>query len=99
LIVFCARLPSASYAKVAVFLADAAMIAALLVIVGMPCVLLRYGQRDFDTQLSLLGETTAMLGLGIYVIGYVRLTSVFPAVEIGRYAGIRDAWKQTSGNN
>ena len=39
-----------------------------------------------------------MLGLGVYVIAYVRLAFVFPAIAIGRYAGIREAWKQTAGN-
>ena len=29
---------------------------------------------------------------------YVRLAFVFPAIAIGRYAGIRVAWKQTAGN-
>jgi hypothetical protein len=79
-------------------LAAAAMMAALLVLVGIPYVILRYGQRNFDTQITLAGETAAMLGLGIYVIAYVRLAFVFPAIAIGRYAGVRVAWKQTAGN-
>src|SRR6202451_626820 len=80
-------------------LAVAAMMVALLVLAGIPYLLLRYGQRNFDTELSLLGETAAMLGLGIYVIAYVRLAFVFPAIAIGRYAGVRVAWKQTAGKN
>jgi len=74
------------------------MMAALLVLVGLPYVILRYGQRNFDTQITLAGETAAILGLGIYVIAYVRLAFVFPAIAIGRYAGVRVAWKQTAGN-
>ena len=38
------------------------------------------------------------MGLGIYVIGYLRLQFVFPAIAIGRYAGISASWKQTAGN-
>jgi hypothetical protein len=79
-------------------LAGAVMMAALLVLVGTPYVILRFGQLNFDNQISLVGGTTMMLGLGIYVIAYVRLAFVFPAIAIGRYAGIRDAWKQTAGN-
>ncbi len=79
-------------------LAGAVMMVALLVLVGIPYVVLRYGQRNFDYQVTMLGETAAMLGLGIYAIAYVRLAFVFPAIAIGRYAGIRNAWKQTAGN-
>jgi hypothetical protein len=79
-------------------LAGAALMGALLVIVGLPYVLLRYGQRNFEREIALLGETGMMLGLGIYVILYVRMAFVFPAIALGRYAGIREAWKQTAGN-
>ena len=79
-------------------LAVTVMMAALLVLVGLPFVLLRYGQRNFDNQISLFGGSVMMLGLGLYAIGYVRLAFVFPAIAIGRYAGIREAWKQTAGN-
>jgi len=79
-------------------LAGAALMVALLVLVGLPYVLVRYGQRNFDGEIRLLGETGMMLGLGIYVVAYVRLAFVFPAIAIGRYAGIRAAWKQTAGN-
>ena len=63
-----------------------------------PYVVVRYGQRNFDNQIALLGAAAMMLGLGVYVIGYVRLAFVFPAIAIGRYAGISAAWKQTAGN-
>ncbi|MGB8684162.1 MAG: hypothetical protein WCD12_14840 [Candidatus Binatus sp.] len=79
-------------------LAGAAMMVALLVLVGIPFVVVRYGQRNFESQITLLGETGMMLGIGLYVIGYVRLAFVFPAIAIGRYAGIRAAWRQTAGN-
>jgi hypothetical protein len=95
-----ARHPQFSYSRTQWFylLANGVMMAALLVLVGMPYLLLRYGQRNFDNQISLLGETAAMLGLGIYAIAYVRLAFLFPAIAIGRYAGLRAAWKQTAGN-
>jgi len=79
-------------------LAVAVMMAAGLVLVGMPYVILRYGQQNFDNQISLFGGTAMMLGLGTYVIAYVRLAFLFPAIAIGRYAGVRDVWKQTAGN-
>jgi len=79
-------------------LAAAVMMAALVVLVGIPYVILRYGQRNFDNQISLFGGTIMMLGLGIYGIAYVRLAFVFPAIATGRYAGVRDSWKQTAGN-
>jgi hypothetical protein len=95
-----AKHPQFSYSRTQWFylLANGVMMAALLVLVGMPYVLLRYGQRNFDNHISLLGETAAMLGLGIYAIAYVRLAFLFPVIAIGRYAGLRDAWKQTAGN-
>src|SRR5208283_4102728 len=91
-----AKHPQFSYSRTQwlYLLADGVMIAALLVIVGIPYVILRYGQRNFDTQITLAGETAMMLGLGIYAIAYVRLAFVFPAIAIGRYGGLRDAWKQ-----
>jgi hypothetical protein len=79
-------------------LAVAVMTVSFLVLVGIPFVILRYGQRNFDNQIVLFGGAATMLGLGIYAIGYVRLAFVFPAIAIGRYAGIRAAWKQTAGN-
>lgn len=95
-----AKHPQFSYSRTQWFylLAVAVMMAALLVLVGMPYVIIRYGQRNFDNQITLLGETAAMLAIGIYAIAYVRLAFVFPAIAIGRYAGIRNAWEQTAGN-
>jgi len=74
------------------------MMTALVVLVGIPYVILRYGQRNFDSQITLLGGAAAVLGLGIYTIGYVRLAFIFPAIAIGKYAGVRAAWRQTAGN-
>ena len=95
-----AKHPQFSYSRTQWFymLANGVMMAALLVLGGVPYLLLRYGQRNFDSQISLFGETEMMLGLGIYALAYVRLAFVFPAIAIGRYAGLRDAWKQTAGN-
>jgi hypothetical protein len=95
-----AKHPQFSYSRTQwlYLLAIAAIAATLLALVGIPYVILRYGQRNFDSQLSLFGGTTMMLGLGIYVIAYVRLSFLFPAIAIGRYVGIREAWRQTAGN-
>jgi hypothetical protein len=79
-------------------LATAVMIVALLVCVGIPYVLLRNFQRNFENQLMLLAGAGFSLGLGIYLIGYLRLQFIFPAIAIGMYAGISAAWKQTAGN-
>jgi hypothetical protein len=79
-------------------LAIAVMMAALVVLVGIPYVVLRYGQRNFDNEIATLSETAIAMGLGVFLIGYVRLAFVFPAIAIGRYAGIGAVWKQTAGN-
>jgi len=79
-------------------LASILMMVAILVFVGIPFVLMRYGQRNSDNQLMAFGGAACFLGLGIYVIGYLRLALVFPAIAIGRYPGISAAWKQTAGN-
>jgi hypothetical protein len=92
--------PSFSYSRTQwlYLLAVAAMMAVLLVLVGIPFVILRYGQRNFDNQISLFGGTAMMLGVGIYAIGYVRMAFIFPAIAIRKYAGVRAAWQQTVGN-
>lgn len=79
-------------------LANAAMMAALMILFGLPLVLVQYGQRNFDHQTTVLGVTAAILGLGLYAVGYLRLALVFPAIAIGKYAGIRASWRQTAGN-
>jgi hypothetical protein len=79
-------------------LADAAMMGAFLICVGLPYVAYRYGQRAFENQISLLGGVGVFFGLGLFLIGYLRLAFIFPAIAIGRYAGIAAAWKETAGN-
>ncbi len=79
-------------------LATILMIVAMTVCVGVPFVVLRYGQRTFANQLVLLGGVGFFLGLCIVLVGYLRLGFIFPAIAIGRYAGISVAWKQTAGN-
>lgn len=79
-------------------LATALMTVAMLVCVGIPFIALRYGQRNFDNQITFVGGAATFLGLGCFLIGYVRLAFIFPAIAIGRYAGISAAWNQTAGN-
>jgi hypothetical protein len=74
------------------------MMVAIVVCVGFPFVLVRYAQRNFHNQLAMLGGAGMFLGLGIFLIAYLRLGFIFPAIAIGRYAGISAAWKQTAGN-
>jgi hypothetical protein len=79
-------------------LASVVVIVAMIVCVGLPFVLVRYAQQNFDNQLMLLAGAVLVLGFGIHLIAYLRLVFVFPAIAIGRYAGISAAWKQTAGN-
>ena len=79
-------------------LATVVMITAFLVLVISPLLLGLQGQRNFEHQIEFLGIGGSVLGLGVFVVGYVRLAFVFPAIAIGRYAGIRVAWRQTAGN-
>jgi hypothetical protein len=79
-------------------LANVVMVVALTICVGFPFVLLRYAQRTFDNQLMLIAGAVMVLGLGIYLIAYLRLVFIFPAIAVGRYAGISAAWKQSAGN-
>ncbi len=79
-------------------LATTLMMVAIVVSVGFPFVLVRYAQRNFQNQLAMLGGAGMFLGLGIFLIAYLRLGFIFPAIAIGRYAGISAAWKQTAGN-
>ena len=95
-----ARHPAFAYSRTQglYLLASILMMVAIVVLVGIPFVLLRYGQRNSDNQLMAFGSAACFVGLGIYVIGYLRLALVFPAIAIGRYPGISAAWKQTAGN-
>lgn len=95
-----AKHPQFSYSRTQwlYLLANGVIMAALLVLVFMPYAIFLYGRQKFDNQIALFGVAAAMLGLGIYAIAYVRLAFVFPAIAIGRYAGLREAWKQAAGN-
>ena len=79
-------------------LATTLMMIAIVVSVGFPFVLVRYAQRNFNNQLAMLGVAGMFVGLGIFLIAYLRLGFIFPAIAIGRYEGISAAWKQTAGN-
>jgi hypothetical protein len=79
-------------------LATTALLVAMILCLGIPFILMRYGQRNSDNQLMLLGGAGFSLGFIICLVGYLRLEFVFPAIAIGRYAGISAAWKQTAGN-
>jgi hypothetical protein len=79
-------------------LATAVMSVAMVACVGIPFIVMRYGQRSFDEQITLLGGAGFLIGLGVFLIGYIRLAFVFPAIALGRDAGISAAWKQTAGN-
>jgi hypothetical protein len=79
-------------------LATTVMMIAMVVCIGPPFILMRYGQRNFDNQIAVLGGALAFMGVGLFLIGYLRLAFVFPAIAIGRYVGISAAWKQTAGN-
>jgi hypothetical protein len=95
-----ARHPAFAYSRTQgmYLLATTVMIVAMTVCVGLPFVLVLYFQRNFEHELMLLAGGGFLVGLGIYLIGYLRLVFVFPAVAIGRYSGISATWKQTAGN-
>ena len=95
-----AKHPAFAYSRTQAtyLLASILMMVAILAFVGIPYVLARYGQRNSSNELMTVGGAAAFVGLGIYVIGYLRLALVFPAIALGRYPGISAAWKQTAGN-
>ncbi len=79
-------------------LATAVMIVTMAISLGIPVGLARNAQQNSEHQLLLLASMLLVVGLGILVVGYLRLAFVFPAIAIGRYEGISAAWKQTAGN-
>lgn len=95
-----AKHPEFAYSRTQLLylLASAVMIIALLACVGPPYTLMRYGQTNFDNQIVVLGGVLAFVGLAFVLIGYARLAFIFPAIAIGKYAGISAAWRQTVGN-
>ena len=69
-----------------------------LVICSVPAAaLMRYGQRSFDSQIAQAGMALMLAGLILFAIGFIRLSFVFPALAIRKYAGLSAAWKQTAG--
>jgi hypothetical protein len=95
-----AKHPEFAYSRTQLLylLASIVTLIAMVACLALPIMLMRYGQRKFDNQLMALGGGLAVLGLGLLMIGFTRLAFVFPAIAIGRYAGISAAWKQTAGN-
>ena len=79
-------------------LASAIMMAAFLSLVIYPLLTSLRGQHNLERQVELLGMGGSILGLGVFVVGYIRLGFVFPAIAVGRYAGIAAALRQTAGN-
>ncbi len=95
-----AKHPEFTYSRTQLLylLASIVTMIAMVVCVAPGFILMRYGQRNFDNQIMLLGGVLAFVGLGLFLIGFTRLAFVFPAIAIGRYTGISAAWKQTAGN-
>jgi len=79
-------------------LATTLMMISLVIIAGPSVALVRYGQRNFDHEVVMWGGVLMVAGLVLFAIGFVRLTFVFPAIAIRKYAGISAAWQQTRGN-
>jgi hypothetical protein len=78
--------------------ATAVLIVVMLICCGFPFSLLRYGQRNFDNQLATVGGLGLLTGLFVFLIAFIRLAFVFPAIAIGNYQGLSAAWRQTAGN-
>jgi hypothetical protein len=95
-----AKHPAFAYSRTQLLylLASTVTMIAMVVCLAPAFILMRYGQRNFDNQIMILGAVLGFLGLGLFLIGYTRLAFVFPAIAIGRYKGILDAWRQTAGN-
>ncbi len=79
-------------------LATTAMLLLMMICVGLPIVLLFYGQRTLNSQITIEGTTLLLVGLLLFAVLFFRLAFIFPALVAGRYAGISAAWKQTAGN-
>ena len=79
-------------------LATIVMMILIAMIAGPPIAMFRYGQVNFDRQIVGAAGFLLLAGVFLIALGFVRLAFVFPAIAIGRYAGISAAWKQTAGN-
>src|SRR5260370_26336991 len=74
------------------------MMILIAMIAGPPIAMFRYGQVNFDRQIVGAAGFLLLAGVFLIALGFVRLAFVFPAIAIGRYAGISASWKQTAGN-
>ncbi|MGA6971845.1 MAG: hypothetical protein WBY93_09470 [Candidatus Binatus sp.] len=79
-------------------LASTVMSIAILICIGFPLTLFRYGQRTLDSMIVTEAALGFFVGLLLFLVGFVRLAFIFPAIAIGKYEGISAAWKQTAGN-
>jgi hypothetical protein len=79
-------------------LATTVMMTVILIFAGPPIAMFRYGQINFDREIVAVAGILLLAGLVLIVLGFVRLAFVFPAIAIGRYAGMPAAWRQTAGN-
>ena len=79
-------------------LATTVMMVSIAIIGGPPIALFRYGQLNFDNQIVAAAGLLLVAALFLITLGYFRLAFVFPAIAIGKYAGLSAAWRQTAGN-
>ena len=80
-------------------LATILMMVSITIIAAPPLALLRYGQANFDNQLVAAAGVLSIAAIFLVALGFFRIAAfVFPAIAIGKYAGLSAAWKQTAGN-
>jgi len=95
-----AKHPAFAYSRTqgAYLLATTLMIVAMMLSLGIPLALARSAQQNSENELMILAWALLIGGLVLFLVGYLRLAFVFPAIAIGRYLGVSAAWKQTAGN-
>ena len=79
-------------------LASISMSILLMICIGPGFILARYIQQTLDNRMGAEAAVLLLGGLFIFALIFVRLAFIFPAIAIGRYAGISAAWRQTAGN-
>lgn len=79
-------------------LASTVMIVLLTICVGPGATLLRYSQQTLDNRIAVEAAMLILAGLFVFAVIFVRLAFIFPAIAIGKYAGIAASWRQTAGN-
>jgi hypothetical protein len=79
-------------------LTSSAMLLLLGISVGVPFGFVRYGQLTFNNEIITLAGMLLVAGFLIFVLVFIRLSFIFPAIAVGKYAGISAAWRQTAGN-